>query len=271
MIILIGVGHIFRIRDRLKEEIHRARPGVVCIELDRPRLNALLEQRRREREGLPKERRFEWRSIGRGGLVFAFLVIMQERLAGAYGSRAGDEMIAALEAANEVGARAELIDVDSTQFFARWMKGLSMGERMRLLLSVVGGAFASRKRVERELDQFYADEDAFVRELGEKFPETKRALIDERNEHMARGIREAQGRAPVVVAVVGEGHLAGIRQELLKGGQAPGELRTVSLKELQAPAAGPAGDPAGASSNAQFEVTYGADAAGARWPPAPPP
>jgi pheromone shutdown protein TraB len=258
VIILIGVGHIFQIRERLKQEIRAAQPGVVCIELDNARMAALLEQRRREQAGLSAERRLDWRTIGRGGLVMAFLVLMQERLARSYGSRAGDEMIAAWEAAREVGARAELIDLDSGAFFQKWMASLSMGERVRLMLSVVGGAFASRKRVEAELDQFYEDEDAFVRELAVQFPETKKALIDDRNVHMARGISHAQTTAPVVVAVVGEGHLAGIRAELLKAGVAPEGIRTISLRELTAdgaPSPSGQGTPA-PGSNAQFQVSY---------------
>jgi len=241
---------------------------VVCLELDGVRMKALLEQRRREHEGLPRERGFDWRTIGRGGVIFAFLVLMQERLAGAYGSRAGDEMLAAYEAAREVGARTELIDKDSGAFFREWMGSLSVGERVRLLLSVAWGAFASRKRVERDLEQFYRDEDAFLRELAEQFPDTKRALIDERNEHMARGIEGAHRSAPVVVAVVGEGHLAGIRAELLKAGQPVDGIRIISLRELQEPASAPAG-PAGAPpSNAEFQVTF---RPGPDPPPEPPP
>lgn len=228
---------------------------MVCIELDHVRMAALLEQRRREAEGLPRERRFEWRSIGRGGLIFAFLAIMQERLAGSYGTRAGDEMLAAVEAAREVGAKTQLIDMDSSAFFANWMSRLSIGERVRLLLSVVGGVFASRRRVESELETFYSDEDAFVRELGQQFPETKKALIDDRNVHMARGIQAALRTAGVVVAVVGEGHVSGIRNELINGGHPASELRVISLKELQGPA------PPGSVENAEFRVTYAASPA----------
>jgi pheromone shutdown protein TraB len=256
VIILIGVGHVFKIRDRLQEEIRRARPGVVCLELDRTRMSALLEQRRREAEGLPGERRFDWRTIGRGGLIFAFLVLMQARLAKSYGSRAGDEMLAAFEVAREVGARTELIDMDSNLFFARWMRSLSFKERMRLLLSVFGGVFASRKRVEKELGDFYNDEDAFVRQLGEQFPGTKKALIDDRNVYMANGIRAARASFPVVVAVIGEGHLSGIRDELLKAGEPADGIRTISLRELQEPphADGPAARMG--ASNAEVSISY---------------
>ena len=51
-----------------------------------------------------------------------------------------------------------------------------------------------------------------MRELGEALPGAKTALIDERDAYLARKILDAGGRR--VVAVVGAGHVAGIRQAL---------------------------------------------------------
>jgi pheromone shutdown protein TraB len=240
LITIIGVGHVFAIRDRLKEEIHRAKPQVVCVELDPMRLEALLAERRMREAGASTRRGIDLRMIGRGGLIFAFIAWTQSRLAKTYGSTVGDEMIAALEAARETGARAEFIDMESATFFRNWMSRLTRRERLKLFLSVFTGIFASRKRVEKELQQFYQDEDAFIRELAIEFPQTKRALIDERNEHMARGILIAQRAAQSVVAVVGEGHVAGIREELVRGGGDPQAIHVITLRELQGTAGAPA-------------------------------
>src|SRR2546426_864731 len=91
-------------------------------------------------------------------------------------------------------------------------------------------------RVEKELQEYYANEDAFVQDLARHFPATKTALIDERNAFMAAGIVRAKRAGPVVVAVVGEGHVSGIREELIRLGERPEEIQTVSLQELQGPA-----------------------------------
>src|SRR5437899_2646850 len=97
VIILIGVGHVFAIRDRLKQEIHRAQPSVVCIELDQLRLHMLLDERdRRARGEGPGRVMLDWRMIGRGGLIFAAIAWTQSRLARSFGSTVGDEMLAAM-------------------------------------------------------------------------------------------------------------------------------------------------------------------------------
>jgi pheromone shutdown-related protein TraB len=51
-----------------------------------------------------------------------------------------------------------------------------------------------------------------MREMGEVMPELKRALIDERDTFLAEKIKETPGRR--LVAVVGAGHMAGIKQAL---------------------------------------------------------
>jgi pheromone shutdown protein TraB len=252
MIILIGVGHVFALRDRLQETIRRERPSVVCVELDRVRLEALLDEQRRRTAGAAQApQKFDWRTIGRGGLIFAFIARTQRRLAVSFGSTVGDEMLAALEAAREVGARTELIDMDSAVFFRNWMRRMSRRERLKLFLSAFGGVFASRKRVEKELAEYHSNEDAFIEDLARHFPTTKTALIDERNAYMARGIVRAGQAGPTVLAVVGEGHLSGIKDELLKAGLSPSEIRVMSLQELQ-------GLPPAPGSNAEFSLSFGA-------------
>jgi len=62
-----------------------------------------------------------------------------------------------------------------------------------------------------------------MRDLGEAMPELKKVLIDERDLYLAHKIRGAPGER--VVAVVGAGHLEGIRKALL-------EYREADLEEL---------------------------------------
>jgi pheromone shutdown-related protein TraB len=62
-----------------------------------------------------------------------------------------------------------------------------------------------------------------MKDLGEAMPELKKVLIDERDLFLAHKIREAPGKR--VLAVVGAGHLEGIRKALL-------EYREVDLAEL---------------------------------------
>jgi pheromone shutdown protein TraB len=140
--------------------------------------------------------------------------------------------------------------MDTRQFTKNWMGRLSRGERARLVLSAFASVFASRKRVEKELKEYFDDEDAFVRDLAAAFPQTKTALIDERNAYMAHKIEVAKQLGHVVVAVVGAGHVTGIREELLKAGILPEAIRVIGLQELQAPSTAADGP-----SNAEFTLT----------------
>lgn len=253
-IVLIGIGHVFALRDRLKEEIHRARPSVVCIELDALRFHILLEDReRRDRGEEPRRAGLDWRRIGRGALILAIIGRVQARLARKFHSRVGDEMLAAVDAARELGVQTRLIDMDSEELFKEWLGKLTLRERVLLFSSAFSGLFASRARVERELKEYFEEEADFVSELAAVFPRTKAMLFDKRNAHMARGIRVAKVAGPVVVAVVGAGHLTGIREELVKAGEAPEEILVVSLRELQGSSRPP---PAPPPTNAEFSLTF---------------
>ena len=178
-IILLGVGHVFQIRDRVKEEIFRARPSVVCLELDELRWNAILFDRQMaQRRGQKVRRRWGWPSLERGELILRLLSWKQGSLAKAFGTSVADEMMAAKEAAEAVGARWRLIDQDTRVLRKRWMGLMTRRERAWLFFNVFLALFASRKKVEAELKEYFEDEDAFYRELAAAFPRTKTALSD---------------------------------------------------------------------------------------------
>ena len=84
--------------------------------------------------------------------------------------------------------------------------------------------------MERELERFEEDESAFLQELAKDLPSVKRVLIDERNSHMAIAVRTLEARHGSVVAVVGEGHLEGLRA--LLADRSPDVVR---LRELRHP------------------------------------
>lgn len=195
MITLLGVGHVFAIGPRIREEIVRRRPGVVCLELDRSRLHALQTQARRG--GAPP--------------LYSLLALLQQWVAQQYGTQVGQEMLAAYEAAQEVGVPVALIDVDSLRTWTRLRRSMSPLEVVRILLSLVGALFLRRPRIERELERYRGDAPAYMEAFGRQYPSVKRVLVDERNAHMASRIRELQEKYGDVVAVLGDGHVEGIQ------------------------------------------------------------
>ena len=198
MITLVGVGHVFDLRRQIHEIIASRRPRVVGIELDRVRWTAL--QQRDTRGDAP--------------VVYRLLSFFQERIADKYGGRVGEEMLAAADAAKDVGAELALIDRDSAEVFGQVWGGMSFEERVKLLVASLAGLFVSKRRVEKELARYEQDNASYIEEFAHEFPHVKKVLIDERNTHMARAIRELHATRGAVVAVVGDGHVEGLRREL---------------------------------------------------------
>ncbi len=213
MITLVGVGHVFDLRASLRRVIEERRPAVVGVELDSVRYEAL---RAPERKAPPFS-------------IYSVLAYIQRRIASEYGTQAGGEMIAAAKAAADVGARLAFLDLDSRLVLTRLMRTMSFKEKARFAISILGGLFVSRKQVDAELQKFEQNQGAFFDDLARQFPAVKHVLIDERNEHMARALRGLEAEHGSVVAVVGEGHIEGLRT--LLADRAPELVRLRDLRE----------------------------------------
>ncbi len=212
MITLIGVGHVFAISENVKDMIRARRPEVVCLELDPARFRALQERA----------------SSVRAPIQYRLLAYVQKRLAGKYGGEAGDEMLAAAQAAGEVGAKIALIDMDATGVFALLWRKMSFKEKMNLFGGIFVGLFMTREKVEKEMEKYETHEEQYMEVLSEGFPAVKEILIDDRNKHMAKQISAILVEHKSIVVVVGDGHVPGL-VEALK----PMDIETVRLKDLR--------------------------------------
>jgi hypothetical protein len=65
---------------------------------------------------------------------------------------------------------------------------------------------------------------------------------------------QAKRAGPVVVAVIGEGHVAGIRNELIRAGERPQDIQVVSLQDLQGPPQPPHPAPEGSNVEYSFSI-----------------
>lgn len=217
MITLLGTGHVFDLRMRVTEEIVRRMPGVVALELDPGRYRALLAPPDAKRDA---------------PLAYRAIANFQEKLANAYGVRAGDEMRAASDAARDLRVPVALIDLDARVVFERLKKEMPWREKFRLMGATVGGLLTPAKDIEGEVDRLAADYGLAFAEMAKKFPTLKRVLLDERNVHMARAVTDLHRAHASVVAVVGDGHVDGMKALLDREGV---PVETVRLKSLRTP------------------------------------
>jgi pheromone shutdown protein TraB len=213
MITLIGVGHVFDIKNQVRRAIQERQPSVVCVELDRARFHSLMSE-----------------TTGRAGgpLPYNALAFFQKFIARKFGTDVGQEMIAAVASAREIGADVAFIDMDATDVFQRFWKGMSFQEKVKMFVGIVSSLFVRKKSVEREIERFEEDSGAYLEAFGEEFPSIKRILIDDRNVHMARAIEKIGETHMNVVAVIGDGHVEGVRDLLGER-----DVDIVRLRELR--------------------------------------
>lgn len=254
---LIGTGHVFQVRDTIRLAIEALRPDVVFVELDRGRLHAL--QQRAKGQPPPSG----------GGFVHRRLQKFQEEVAGAYGADVGEEMLAAVEGGQAVGARIALIDPPADATVGKVLKQLTWRERLRAFgLMAKAGVEALWRRgpaptVEDEIKRYQADPDKALDELRRQFPTIHRIVIAERDAVMARRIAQLLRGARHGVAVVGDGHVPGLVRLLDDLHPTVYRLADVRDGKLPRPAASLAtGTPA--------SVSFGFDATGAFVPRDPP-
>jgi pheromone shutdown protein TraB len=200
MITLIGVGHVFDIGARLKAAIAARSPELVCLELDRARFQSLLERPKNGMEGAP--------------MMYQMLAGFQQRIADQYGTAVGNEMLAAAEAARDLKAHLAFIDLESSRIFQEFWSEMTLREKVKLMLASFLGMFTSKKGVEKEVARFEENPQDYIEAFSKEFPSAKRVLIDKRDEHMSRKLRELSGRFGRIVAVVGDGHIEGMSRRM---------------------------------------------------------
>src|SRR3989449_8632989 len=154
MITLLGVGHVFDIGRAVRAEILARRPKVVALELDAARYQALMSPQPRPR----------------GFSVLGLLAQFQVRIANQYGVRVGDEMVAAARAAREVGSEVALIDQDSAVILRRVWREMAGRERLRLLVSTIGGFFTPRGRVQAGVQRVLQGEEGVLPAIAPGLP-----------------------------------------------------------------------------------------------------
>ena len=222
-LVLVGTGHILDLADAIRHIIHGERPAIVALELDADRYHGLVE--RRARGGLPPPNQKE------AGRVYRYLAKFQESMGESFGVQPGTEMLVAADAAKEVGARIALIDRNAQRVVQEALKKMTLREKVKLAWSSLIAVMPTRKKVqvEAEINKYQENPDAYLDELGRQFPTLRRALIDDRDDHMAAEVRKFREEPGTVVVVVGDGHVPGLLRRLSEFGP-----RAHRLKDLRA-------------------------------------
>ncbi|MDR0495471.1 MAG: TraB/GumN family protein [Treponema sp.] len=214
---LIGTAHVSRESiDEVAAAIRDEKPGMVCVELDEGRYASITKQDNWERLNVSKVLR-----EGKGFLLIANLALasFQRRLGNELGVKPGEEMIAALNTAKEMGAPYSLCDREVQLTLRRAWACCSLWSKCKLLATLLTSVFVTEKYSAEEIENFKNSNeiDDMMAELANYLPAVKETLIDERDQYLAAKIWASASQAGgVILAIVGAGHLKGIQAHLEK-------------------------------------------------------
>jgi pheromone shutdown protein TraB len=208
-ITILGTTHVDKSSvERVRVTISQIRPSVVAVELDEERLFALRDPDRGKLD-----------SPIRSGLLPWLMALLERSVGSLTEVFPGSEMLEAVDEAERVGAKTIMID-RPIQSILKEIREVPLMERLKIGLDVLVALFAiSTRRQTTQLTK--SDLDELITEFETKYPTLFRILVKERDRYMADRLQEIlESTNGQVIAVVGLGHVKGIKQHLALGRQA---------------------------------------------------
>ncbi|MBO4532500.1 MAG: TraB/GumN family protein [Treponema sp.] len=213
-ITLVGTAHVSAESvAEVENTIRELKPDSVAIELDEKRADSIRNKDKYRNLDIIKVLK-----RGEGFLLLANLVLasFQRRMGQNVGVNPGDEMLAAMRVADELGIPSVMADREIQITLKRaWAKNSFWG-KCKLLATLLSSAFSKEDMTEQDIENIKQknEMDSMMNELAEYMPVVKEVLIDERNVYLAQHIWDSPGKN--VVAVLGAGHLEGVVENLEK-------------------------------------------------------
>ena len=226
---LLGTAHIATSSvEAVRQQIADFQPDIVAVELCQSRHDTLVSDRRLDKEGLLKVMK-----EGKAPMVLlqSMLSAEQRKLGINEGQQPGAELLAAVEAANEVGCEVALVDRDIQTTLRRAWKRMKLREKWRLLTSLLD---EDEDDEDLDVNELLQDSDllsSMMEELKGFSPGAGEVLIDERDAYIASKLNDLDGEKRIL-AVLGAGHLTGVAKIL---GDTPQSIDSRELEELPSP------------------------------------
>lgn len=211
-ILLVGTAHVSRqSAEEVKDIIEKEKPDSVCVELCQSRYESIIDKEKWRKMDIIKVIKEHKATLL---LVNLILSSFQSRLAKQFGIQPGQEMIQGISSSKDTGSELILADRDIQTTFLRVWRGLGLWGKLKLFVMIFMSIFNDEDLSEEEIEKLKS-EDMLTMALSEfsaSFPQLKSILISERDMYLAQKIKEAPGQK--VVAVVGAGHIPGIKESL---------------------------------------------------------
>jgi pheromone shutdown-related protein TraB len=207
---VVGTAHVSRasVVD-VCEVIRFTKPNLIFLELCRNRLPLLLTPES-DSSGPPLTLAQTLKNASTVGIFSALLAYFYSGVKDKLKITPGAEFRAAYEEAKKLNASVVLGDRPVEITLKRTWANLSFYEKLKFIYTLLK---ESRLDIKEEDIESMKDTDlitATLKELSKEFPGISRPLIFERDEYLTFMLQNCQ--APIVVAVVGLGHVEGIKK-----------------------------------------------------------
>jgi pheromone shutdown-related protein TraB len=214
-IILIGTAHISEESvNEVRQAIATYKPDIVAVELCQRRYDTITKKDKWENTpvtALIKSNNAYFM------LAQTFLSSIQRRLGEEYGVEPGSEMIAAMQEAEKHNIKVALVDRDITVTLKRAWQKMGVREKFRVIWEFLKAMLGYDEGELEDLDLKELMKQDVISQMMEEFskiaPSAAMVLISERDQYIAQKIFEESHKG-TVVAVVGAGHINGIKKHL---------------------------------------------------------
>lgn len=228
-VVLVGTAHISQKSiETVEKVIEDERPDVVAVELCEQREHAIRDEKKWDETEITEVVR-----TGRTHLFMAqlWLTNFQRKLGENMGIKPGSEMVKAMDIARKNNIKIELVDRDIKVTLKRALDSMTLKEKAIILYGLASSIFGEEEVNEKLIEEL-KEKDVLTKvmeELSKEIPSIKKVLVDERDRYIA--YRIADVKAKKVVAVVGAGHVEGIKRNLESTPDADGLKK--ELRELE--------------------------------------
>ncbi len=209
-IYLVGTAHVSKKSADLAESVIREiQPDTVAVELCQPRYLSLKDPERWKNTNVVEVIR-----QGRSSLLLVQLILssFQRRVGKQLGVKPGEEMMRAVEVAEDIGAETVMADREVKITLSRTWSSMGFFSMLKVMGTLIGSLFTEEAVDEDEIERLKSSDvlAETLKDFSKALPEVRTSLIDERDQYLAAKIAAAPGDK--VVAVVGAGHVPGILQ-----------------------------------------------------------
>lgn len=204
-LVFLGTSHIAKQSlEEVKTSIEKERPDIIALELDRPRMYALMSKAPRKIELR------DIRQFGIKGFIFSLIGAWAEKKLGKIvGVAPGSEMKQAINIAKKGKIQIALIDQDMTITLKRLSKSMTWKEKMNFLVDILKALFLRKREIEFDLTKV-PDKNIIKKltdKLKERYPNIYKVLVEERNKVIAENIKKIMHSNKKILVILGAGHV----------------------------------------------------------------